>query len=304
MDPLIDLIQLLRPKATLWRQIEASGRWAVSFPKRDDLLFCSVVYGNCLIVRPNMEPVKMSPGDFVLIRTSVPFRFSSNTSVKPVDSVKLFGASSSGLVKLGIDEGHPVLLRGGRFLFDTANENLLTALMPPLVHIVATANRSERIRMLLHMNASEAAASEPGRDFVVARLMELLFVDILRDPYLRAEDGDTGLLAGLADPITARALQTMHGNMGRNWTVAELAKQRGVSRSRFAARFRNTVGVSPIRYLLDWRITLAKDELRKGARSISEIAFAVGFQSISAFSTAFSRTVGCPPKQYAKNRQR
>ncbi len=299
MDPLIDLIQLLRPKATLWRQIEANGRWAISFPKRNDLLFCSVEYGKCLVVRPDTEPVKLSPGDFVLIRTSVPFRFSSDTKVKPVDSVKLFGASSSGLIKLGMDEGHPVLLRGGRFLFDTANENLLTALMPPLVHI-ATANRSERIRMLLQMNASEAAAAEPGRDFVMARLMELLFVDILRDQRLRPESKDTGLLAGLTDSVIATALQMMHSNIEHHWTVAELAKRSGVSRSRFAVRFLDKVGVSPIRYLLDWRIALAKDELRKGTRLISEIAFAVGFQSVSAFSTAFSRTVGCPPRQYAE----
>ena len=303
MDPLIDLIQLLRPKATLWRQIEAAGRWGVAFPKKDDLLFCSVVYGECLVVRPNTEPVKLSPGDFVLIRTSMPFRFASDTRVKPVNSVKVFAASSSGLIKLGVAKDHPVLLRGGRFLFDTANENLLTALMPPLIHIAATANRSERIHMLLQMNASEAAASEPGRDFVIARLMELLFVDILRDQSRRIERRDTGLLAGLADPITAIALRAMHGKIGHNWKVAELAKTSGVSRSRFAVRFQNTLGVSPIRYLLDWRIALAQDELRKGTLSISEIAFAVGFQSVSAFSTAFSRTVGWPPSQYAESRR-
>ena len=104
MDPLIDLIQLLRLKATLWRQIEASGRWAVGFPR--GTICCSVLYGNCLVVRPNKEANKLSPGDFVLIRTSVPFRFSSDTRVKPVDSMKLFGGSSSGLIKLGIDQGH------------------------------------------------------------------------------------------------------------------------------------------------------------------------------------------------------
>ena len=104
-----------------------------------------------------------------------------------------------------------MLLRGRRFLFDTANENLLMALMPSLVHIVVTANHSERIRILLQMNASEAAASEPGRDFVAARLMELLFVNILRDPSLRAKDGDAGLLADLTDPVTAGALELCTG---------------------------------------------------------------------------------------------
>ncbi|MCU1321090.1 MAG: transcriptional regulator, AraC family [Acidobacteriaceae bacterium] len=299
MDPFLDLIHLLRPKATLWRQVEAAGRWAISFPKKDDLLFCSVVQGECLVVRPATKPVKLSAGDFVLIRTSVPFQFASDARVKPVNSEKAFAPSSSGLLQLGVGKERPVLLRGGRFLFDTANEDLLTGLMPPLIHVHAAADRSERIHMLLQMIASEGAAFEPGRDFVIARLMELLLVSILRDHSRRAIGKDTGLLAGLADPVTAIALQIMHGKIGQNWTVAELARRSGVSRSRFAARFHDVLGVSPIRYLLDWRITVAKDELRKGTRSISEIAFAVGFQSVSAFSTAFSRTVGCPPRRYA-----
>lgn len=301
MDPFLDVIQLLRPKATLWRQIDAVGRWAVSFPKKDDLLFCSVVHGECLVVQGPIKPLKLASGDFALIRTSEPFRLASDTKVNPVDSEKAFAASSSGLLKLGTGKQHPVLLRGGRFMFDTANENLLTGLMPSLIHVAANADRSGRINMLLQMNAFEAAAAEPGRDFVVARLMELLFVDILRDQFRRSKGDVPGLFAGLSDPVTARALQAMHGNIGRGWTVAELARESGISRSRFASRFHNTLGVSPIRYLLEWRIALAKDELRKGTRSISELAFAVGFQSVSAFSTAFSRIVGCPPKRYRES---
>jgi AraC-like DNA-binding protein len=299
MDPFLDLIQLLRPRATLWRRIEADGRWGVSFPKLDDLLFCSVVRGECLIVRPLLEPVRLTPGDFVLIRTSSPFRFTSDLKVRPVDSQKAFADVESGTLKLGEGSGRPVELHGGRFVFDTANENLLTGLLPPLIHIAGDAGSAERIQGLLKMNASEAAASRPGGDFVIARLMELLLVEILRDQSRGTDSGRTGMLAGLADPVTAVALRAMHKDIARSWTIAELARLAGVSRSKLAARFQELLGVGPIGYLLDWRMAVAKDELRKGALSLSEIAFLIGFQSVSAFSTAFSRVMGCPPKRYA-----
>jgi AraC-like DNA-binding protein len=103
----------------------------------------------------------------------------------------------------------------------------------------------------------------------------------------------------LLDPAIASALLAMHGEIARAWNVAELARLCGVSRSGFASRFKDVLGVGPIAYLMHWRMAVAKDELRRGTRSISEIALAVGFQSASAFSTSFTRAVGCSPKQFA-----
>jgi AraC-like DNA-binding protein len=92
----------------------------------------------------------------------------------------------------------------------------------------------------------------------------------------------------------------MHKDVARGWTVASLSALCGVSRSTFATRFREIVGVGPIDYLLRWRMALAKDELRLARSTIAEIGFAIGFQSASAFSTAFSRSVGCSPKDFAR----
>ena len=111
--------------------------------------------------------------------------------------------------------------------------------------------------------------------------------------------GQTGLLGGLADPVTARALSAMQKDVADSWTVSSLGRLCGVSRSTFAARFRQIMGTGPIEYLLHWRMALAKDELRRGSKSIGEIALAIGFQSSSAFSTAFSRAVGSSPKGFA-----
>jgi AraC-like DNA-binding protein len=219
--------------------------------------------------------------------------------MKPEDSEKAFAAAGSDVLKLGAGVERPVTLHGGRFLFDTANENLLTGLLPPLIHIKTDATSAGRIQFMLQMNASEAANPRPGSEFVIARLMELVLVDILRDQSLRKECRQAGMLGGLSDTVVAVAIQAMHQDVAHSWTVAELARLAGVSRSKFAARFQKMVGVGPIQYLHNWRMAIAKDELWLGTQSLSEIAFAIGFQSVSAFSTAFSRTVGTPPKRYA-----
>jgi AraC-like DNA-binding protein len=298
-DPFLDLIRLLRPRATLWGGIDGAGRWGVSFRKRDDLLFCWVERGECQLTRPLLAPVRLRADDFVLVRSTMPFTLTTDPELEPQDSETAVAASGDTGLKLGECVDSPVTLRGGRFVFDTANEELLTGLLPPLVHIAAGDESSWRVRALLEMNETESLRPGPGGGFIIMRLMELILVEILRSAAPRANAEPTGLLAGLADPVTARALAAMHGNVAQDWTVADLAQLCGASRSAFAARFRRIVGTGPIEYLAHWRMALAKDELRLGKLGIGEIALAIGFQSSSAFSTAFTRTVGCSPKRFA-----
>lgn len=299
MDPFLDLVRLLRPRATLWGGIEGIGRWGVSFRQRNDLLFCWVERGECLLTRPLAAPVRLRSDDFVLIRSVAPFTLTTDPTVEPVDSEAMVAATMKTALKLGERGGAAVTLRGGRFVFDTANEDLLTGLLPPLVHVAAGETSSWRVRSLLKMNETETLNPGPGAALIIAGLMELILVEILRADELRTSPEPTGLLAGLADPVTARALSAMHADVAQDWTVSALARLCGASRSAFAARFRRIVGVGPIEYLAQWRMALAKDELRQGRRSIGEIALAIGFQSSSAFSTAFTRAVGCSPTRFA-----
>ena len=299
MDPFLDLIRLLRPQATLWGGIDGVGRWGVSFRKRDDLLFCWMERGECQLTRPLVAPVHLASDDFVLVRTSTPFTLTSDPALEPEDSEAVVAATKDTRLKLGAGTDCPVILHGGRFVFDTANEDLLTGLLPSLVHVAAGDTSSWRVRSLLKMNETESLQPGPGSEFIIMRLMELILVEILRSEALRVNQEHTGLLAGLADPVTARALSAMHRDVAHGWTVSSLARLCDVSRSSLAARFRRIVGRGPIEYLLHWRMALAKDELRRGTRSIGEIALAIGFQSSSAFSTAFTRAVGCSPKRFA-----
>jgi AraC-like DNA-binding protein len=299
MDPFADLIGLLRPRATLWGRIKGTGSWGVSFRKRDDLLFGWVEAGECFLVRHNAASVLLRTGDFLLIRTSSPFSLTSDPEREPEESEAIVAATGSTELVLGEKTGNCTMLRCGRFVFDTSNEALLWSLLPSPIQISADQPISGRLRSLLNMNDAEGQRRGPGSDLVVSRLMELILLEVLRSEVLRLKPGAKGLLSGLADPVIAKSLAAMHTEVAGTWTVAKLARLSGVSRSTFAARFRTVMGLGPMEYLANWRIALAKDELSCGTKTIGEIALAVGFHSSSAFSTAFTRAVGCSPKLFA-----
>lgn len=299
MDPFTDLINLLRPRATLWGRIMGTGRWGVSFRKRDDLLFGWVEAGECQLTRSYTDSVLLRTGDFVFIRTSSPFSLTSDPELEPEDSEAIVAATGSTELVLGETSGSRAMLRCGRFVFGTPNEALLWSFLPSLIHIAADQEISWRLRSLLSMNDAEGQHPGPGSDLVVNRLMELTLLELLRNELLRLNPVTKGLLSGLADPVIAKSLSAMHREVAGIWTVAELARLSGVSRSTFATRFRVVMGLGPIEYLANWRIALAKDELSYGTKTIGEIALAVGFHSSSAFSTAFTRAVGCSPKRFA-----
>jgi AraC-like DNA-binding protein len=301
MDPLLDVMRLLRPRAALFGGgLDASGDWGLSFRKRDDLLFCWIEQGQCLLLRPGCAPVELRRGDFALIHTVMPFTLASDVSVIPVDSETAVAAANNVRLTLGAGTERAVTLHAGKFLMDKANAHLLQGLLPPLVHLDARDDSLRRIRSLLTMNEMEARQPGPASAFIIVRLVELILVEILRIDRSPAGQAFPGLLAGLAHPVTRQAIAAMHENVAHPWTVDELARRCAVSRSSFAVKFRAIVGAAPITYLLAWRMALAKDALSRGTQSIGEIAFAIGFQSSSAFTTAFTRAVGCSPKRYAR----
>ncbi|MDR6659353.1 AraC-like DNA-binding protein [Tardiphaga robiniae] len=310
MDPFLDLIRLLRPRAALLgRGLDAVGDWGLSFPSLGDLLFFWIEEGKCHLIRPHQDPLWLEKGDFVLLRTSLPFTLTSNMDVDPVDSVAAVAAKEGGRLKLGSGQDRPISLHMGKFLFSIGNENLLTGLLPPIVQIPRRSPRLHRVHDLLSLMESEGRDPGPASEFIILRLVELALVEILRTPASNLSEqnldpASRGLLSGLRDPVTAKALRAMHENVGHEWTVESLARMCGVSRSAFATRFRAVVGASPISYLLRWRMALAKEALQSGTARTEEVAFSIGYQSASAFSTAFTRAVGCSPSRFAESASR
>jgi transcriptional regulator GlxA family with amidase domain len=146
------------------------------------------------------------------------------------------------------------------------------------------------------MVGEESAEHRPGSDYVLSRLAELLLVEAMRSATVASSP--PGLLRGLGGERLARALKRLHADIGRSWTVDQLANAAALSRSVFFERFTRTVGIAPMAYLLTWRMQIAKDLLRNGDLTVSEIAERVGYGSTSAFSVAFSRHVRKSPSEY------
>ncbi|MEJ1117127.1 AraC family transcriptional regulator [Phyllobacterium sp. CCNWLW109] len=303
-DPLLDLVQLLRPRAVLLgRGLDAAGEWGIKFPAKNDLLFCLIERGECSLIAADEGNTHLRSGDFVLFRTSSPIILTSDPYTEPVDSVAAVAGKRGERLKMGSGSRNPVTLHAGKFLFQRANEALILELLPAVVHVRSDVPSGRRVQTLLAMAEQETRQPELASSFVTLRLMELVLIEILRSSSGSAGGKPTGMVAGLSDPVTARAMKAMHANIQADWTVAMLAKLCGVSRSAFAYRFRNVLGTSPIEYLLNWRMAVAKDELTKNGRRVEEVAFKVGFRSASAFSTAFTRSQGCSPREFLNSRR-
>jgi AraC-like DNA-binding protein len=152
----------------------------------------------------------------------------------------------------------------------------------------------------LKFTINEARAARPGNAAMLGRLTELMFVEVLRQYMQQLPLGQHGWLAGLNDSHVGKALRLLHANPAHEWTVSELARETAISRSALAERFTQLIGLSPMRYLTEWRVQLAKQMLRDGASSIAEIAPRVGYESEAAFNRAFKRSAGSPPAAWRK----
>jgi AraC family transcriptional regulator, alkane utilization regulator len=141
-------------------------------------------------------------------------------------------------------------------------------------------------------------ALTPGAEVILGRMMELLFVELLRRHASRLPEGSKGILAALNDPLVGRALQLMQADPARRWTTDDLAREAGASRTVLGERFNSVLGKPPIEYLTGWRIQLAADRLRNGRDAIARIAVDSGYESEAAFNRAFKRVTGLTPGRW------
>jgi AraC-like DNA-binding protein len=294
-DPLSQVIARLQPRAVFSRRISGAGRWGVAYSAFGHPSFCAVLEGRCRLAVDGQRALTLEAGDFVLLPATPGFTMSGFEPVRPVRFDPKVTSTHLGEVRHGTRGGDPdVRLLGGWFAFDSPDAALLVSLLPGLVHI----RDAERLSVLVRLVGEESSEQRSGRDLVLTRLVEVLLIEALRST--PGEDAPPGLLRGLADAQLAPAMRQMHGQLARSWTVAQLAKTAALSRSAFFERFTRTVGLPPMDYLLAWRMTVAKDLLRRHDFGVAEVAERVGYGSASTFSTAFSRHVGQPPSRYAR----
>lgn len=296
VDPLSEVIALLRPRTVFSKIISGAGHWAVRYSDFGQPSFCTVLDGGCRLTVDGQQPLTLEEGDFLLLPKTPGFTMSGfePASAKRIDP-KVSQPESMNEVRHGRPGGDPdVRLLGGSFVFDSRDADLLVSLLPALVHVRGV----ERLSTLVHLVRDEATAERPGRDLVLGRLVEVMLIEALRA--IQGEAAPAGLLRGLGDARLAIAIREMHADPARTWTVEELAKKAALSRSVFFDRFTGAVGVPPMEYLLGWRMALAKNLLRQQDIGLAEVAERVGYSSASTFSTAFSRYVGQPPSHFAR----
>jgi len=296
MDPLSDIIALLRPSAAVSKPISGRGRWGVRYAAHDAPGFTIILKGQCWVSFEGGEPLRLQRGDFVLLPSTPAFCLSSHPGVDgefrdPIDMP----------VRHGDQDGESDFESiGGSFHIERINAPLLLALLPRFIHLPASEGRSARLGTLIQLIREECASQEPGKDMILQRMLEVLLVEALRWRGAINGEDQAGLLFGMRDQRLARVLRAMHADVRSHWTVADLARIAGQSRSAFAARFNEVLGCGPIEYLARWRMALAKDSLMCGAKTLDRIADEIGYESASAFSTAFRKRLGCPPGQYAR----
>jgi AraC-like DNA-binding protein len=303
LDPLSDVLSLLKPRGTLSAGLDAGGDWAIRFPTHEGIKFNAVMRGSCWVtVDGDPEPHRMEEGDCFLLTQGRPFTFATDLSLAPIDPGTIYGTAVNGIATC--NGGGDFFLIGGRFTFAGEHSEILFDALPPLIHVTNATSQASVLRWALDQLATELRDGLPGGFLVSEHLAHIMLVQVLR-LYLTAEGrGGVGWFHALADRQMSRVVGALHGNPSHRWTLEEAAGLAGMSRSTFAERFKQIVGASPMDYLTRWRMLVAGDKLRNSRESVSAIALSVGYQSESAFSTAFKRTMAYSPRQFRRSNDR
>jgi AraC-like DNA-binding protein len=270
-------------------------------------IFHLITEGECYVEMRDHPAVKLVAGDAVLFPEGDPHRMTSQPGVPPAKG----GARLAKVLERRPRQlsygggGPPTRLVCGYLACDARLARLLLAGLPPLVKVnVRGSNAGVWLETSVRYALAEARSPRPGGAGVLAKLAEVLVIEVLRRYMDEQREGGTGWLAGVRDPIVGAALNSLHEDPAHPWTLEQLARKAGTSRSVLAERFQQLVGSSPIQYLTQWRMLLASNLLSRSNAPLASIAEAVGYQTDTAFSRAFRREFGAPPASWRRTRNR
>jgi len=291
LDPLADVLSVLDARPTRTTRFEAAGEWALDFPALERLKFVAQLRGAGWLLLPDRPPLRIIAGDCCLIGRSA-YTIASDPAVVPIEGSPLY-ANGNDVAHLGGDD---TVALGGGIAFAADAGGFLLDLLPPVMHISGASPESTAITTVLALLDAETSSSGMGQAIVTARLAEVLVVQAIR---ALASTPDTigGWFGALAEPRLGRALRRIHGDIARPWTVADLAAEAGMSRAAFSAAFSRQIGLPPLAYVRNWRLTRARAALASRHESIKNVSADVGYASESAFGHAFRRHFGVAPRQ-------
>jgi AraC-like DNA-binding protein len=264
-------------------------------------VFHLIAAGKCSVELATGERRDISAGDILLMPYADQHKFwSGRTTEMPLADDVVRPGPLKGMWNINHGGGGQETRMVCGFL--ESSEFLLTPVFRTLPPLLVDRAEDDQVSTLIKSTVGQILAmtetAAPGSELMLGRLMELLFVEVLRRYATRLPASAKGWFAALNDPIVGRALQLVHGDPARRWTVDELAREAGSSRTVLAERFHAVLGQAPIEYITCWRMQLAAERIRNGAGSLAAIAADVGYDSEAAFNRAFKRVTGVTPGRW------
>lgn len=305
MNVLDTLLEVMRPRGAVVGCSWMRAPWGIRFGRAPFVRFNIVLDGHCWVRSPELpEPIRLEPGGLALILRETPHELSSTPRGKTVPIGELMPALEAQWRRDGfparVREGDALVLHGAYF----TERTLLSAWtgLPRIICISARDGPSPtRLEGVVASLRAEMESPGQGSQVVIDRLVDLLLVYSFRAYRRINEHAEASWVVGALSPTLGRALTAIHRAPEKAWTVTALAREAGMSRSAFAAAFREATGRTPGAYLVDWRMSVAMRLLRETRRSIERIATECGYDNPYAFSTAFRKRIGEPPTRYRRS---
>ncbi len=304
VDPLSDVLALLRPHDCVAAGLDAGGDWSIRYAPHAGLKCIGIDKGGCWLTLESLRaPVWLGEGDCVILPRGKAFVLSARGARLGDAAETVHSAPAHGdTAQLG--GGGDFFMTGARFLLSGQAAEMLMATVPDVIVIRAAADdraaSGETVRWAIARIATELRQRRPGCASAIEHLSHVLLIELMRLHLEERQENQIGWTAALADPFLRRALAAMHQDLSSPWTVASLAERAGLSRTAFAVRFARLVGQTPIGYMTLWRMLWAAKRLDRDDTTVAEAAAEVGYASESAFTAAFKRTLGKTPRQFVE----
>ena len=303
MDPLSELMTHLKTRSYITAGFDAGGSWALTLDDLVGRIKCYVVVkGRCWLSMADGDgPHLLQEGDCFILPSGRNAQISSDLKARPKLASDVLNPDRSGEI-VTYNGGGDVFLVGSRFDVNGRQAEFLLQTLPPLIRVETSGDR-DKLKLYIDLMMEELREGRPGSAQVAQNLSQMILAQALRLYLSNRPETDVGWFAALADPRLTASITAIHSEPSYPWTLDDLARKAGMSRSSFARHFRERVGETPITYLTQWRMMSASEKLVSGKDTIAQIAISLGYSSEHAFNTAFKRIMGQSPGRYARARQ-
>lgn len=299
MDSLSDVLNLMRLRGCVYFLRDFSAPWGMEMSDGAFAQFHMVARGRCWLQFEG-DTLELASGDVIVFPRGDGHSLLDHPGTAPIPGRKVLEAHLGGQ-PIFANEGDRTRLLCGHFEFDRAFRHPLTDELPRLIHIKGlSGDQPDWFDAVTRVLIRETGGMQPGAPTVVNRLAEVLFIQVLR-AYLLFHRPSHGFLGAIQDEQINRALRAVHAGFGKDLTLADIAREAGMSRSNLALRFKEILGETPMDYMTRWRMLKAQELLKTpDFSSLSDIAERVGYKSESAFSHAFKREFGQSPGTFRR----